>query len=75
MIKLKIKNTTLTRHLLIAAISVFLTFIFWMAHFEWHDEMRLWRAFGDAGYFMSQLKDISAPMGDASSRESGQIYP
>ena len=62
MIKLKIKNTTLTRHLLIATISVFLTFIFWMAHFEWHDEMRLWRAFGDAGYFMLFVTLIIGPI-------------
>ena len=62
MIKLKIKNTTLTRHLLIAAISVFLTLIFWMAHFEWHDEMRLWRAFGDAGYSMLFATLIIGPI-------------
>ena len=62
MIKLKIKNTTLTRHLLIAAISVFLTLIFWMAHFEWHDEMRLWRAFGDAGYSMLFVTLIIGPI-------------
>ena len=60
--KLKIKNNTLTRHLLIASISVFLTVVFWMAHFEWDDEMRLWRAFGDAGYSMLFVTLIIGPI-------------
>ncbi len=62
MIKLKIKNTIVTRHLLIASISVFLTFVFWMAHFEWDDEMRLWRAFGDAGYSMLFVTLVIGPI-------------
>ena len=62
MIKLKIKNTTVTRHFLIASISVFLTFVFWMAHFEWDDEMRLWRAFGDAGYSMLFVTLVIGPI-------------
>ena len=62
MIKLKIKNNTVTRHLLIASVSIFLTLVFWMAHFEWDDEMRLWRAFGDAGYSMLFLTLIIGPI-------------
>ena len=42
--KLKIKNNLLTRHLLVGVIAVFLSFVFWLAHYEWSDEMRLWRA-------------------------------
>ena len=60
--KLKIKSNTLTRHLLIASISVVLTVVFWMAHFEWDDEMRLWRAFGDAGYSMLFVTLIIGPI-------------
>ena len=33
-----------------------------MAHFEWHDEMRLWRAFGDAGYSMLFVTLIIGPI-------------
>ena len=33
-----------------------------MAHFEWHDEMRLWRAFGDAGYSMLFATLIIGPI-------------
>ena len=33
-----------------------------MAHFEWDDEMRLWRAFGDAGYSMLFATLIIGPI-------------
>ena len=48
--KLKIKNNLLTRHLLVGSVSVLLLLVFWAAHWEWNEDMRLWRAFGDAGY-------------------------
>lgn len=60
--KLKIKNNSLRRHLVVASFGFALTFIFWLAHFEWHDEMRLWRAFGDAGYALLFVTLIIGPM-------------
>ena len=60
--KLKIKNNLLTRHLLVGSIAFFLMYLFWLAHFEWEDDMRLWRAFGDAGYSMLFMTLIIGPM-------------
>lgn len=60
--RLKIKNNLLTRHLLIGTIAVFLTFVFWLAHYEWTDEMRLWRAIGDAGYLLLFITLIIGPL-------------
>jgi len=60
--KLKIGNSFLLRHLLIGSIAVFLTFVFWIAHYEWDDEMRLWRALGDAGYFLLFMTLIIGPL-------------
>lgn len=60
--KLKMGNSFLLRHLLIGSIAVFLTFVFWIAHYEWDDEMRLWRALGDAGYFLLFMTLIIGPL-------------
>lgn len=60
--KIKIKNNFLTRHLLVGFIAIFLTFVFWSAHYEWDDEMRLWRAFGDAGYSLLFMTLIIGPL-------------
>tara|TARA_B110000495_G_scaffold51867_1_gene43433 strand:- start:40 stop:738 length:699 start_codon:yes stop_codon:yes gene_type:complete len=62
MYKLKIKNNILTRHLLVASLAVFLTFVFWLAHYEWHEEMRLWRAIGDTGYSLLFITLIIGPL-------------
>lgn len=59
---LKLRNTLVTRHVLIGVIASFLTLFFWEAHFEWHDEMRLWRAFGDSGYTLLFLTLIIGPL-------------
>ena len=60
--KLKIKNKSLKRHLVVASIALSLTFVFWLAHFDWHDEMRLWRALGDSGYTLLFATLIIGPM-------------
>ena len=60
--KLKINNNLLSRHLLIGSIAVFLTLVFWIAHWEWGDEMRLWRAIGDAGYLLLFVALIIGPL-------------
>ncbi|NNL58391.1 MAG: hypothetical protein HKP31_02855, partial [Nitrosopumilus sp.] len=65
---MKMKNNIVARHLFIGSIAIFLTFVFWLAHFEWHDEMRLWRAFGDAGYALLFVTLIIGPLIKLSSR-------
>ncbi|RDJ31190.1 MAG: hypothetical protein DWQ19_03790 [Crenarchaeota archaeon] len=59
--KIRIKNNSLTRHLLVGSIAFALAFVFWLAHYEWDDEMRLWRAFGDSGYTMLFMTLIIGP--------------
>lgn len=58
----KLKNNFVIRHLLVFSIALSLTFIFWLAHFEWHDDMRLWRAFGDSGYALLFVTLIIGPL-------------
>jgi len=60
--KLKIKNNFFIRHLLVGSIAVLITFVFWLAHYEWDEEMRLWRAFGDAGYSLLFVTLIIGPL-------------
>ncbi|KAF6246257.1 hypothetical protein C6990_10270 [Nitrosopumilus sp. b3] len=60
--KLKIKNNFVTRHLLIGTIAISLTFVFWLAHYDWNEDMRLWRAFGDAGYSLLFMTLIIGPL-------------
>ncbi len=60
--KLKIKNNSTTRHLLVSAVAFFLTFVFWLAHYDWDPDMRLWRAFGDAGYSLLFVTLIIGPL-------------
>ena len=60
--KLKLKNNFVTKHLLVASIALSLTFVFWLAHFEWHTDMRLWRAFGDSGYALLFATLIIGPL-------------
>ncbi|ABX13034.1 ferric reductase-like transmembrane domain-containing protein [Nitrosopumilus maritimus] len=70
MIKLKIKNNFVTRHSLVFSIALSLTFVFWLAHYEWHDEMRLWRAFGDSGYTLLFVTLIIGPLSKIWTRTS-----
>jgi sulfoxide reductase heme-binding subunit YedZ len=58
----KIKNNTFSRHLIVGTIAVFLTFVFWLAHFEWEDDMRLWRSLGDSGYSLLFMTLIIGPL-------------
>ncbi len=60
--KLKIKNNFITRHLFVGSIAFFLMYIFWLAHFEWENDMRLWRTFGDAGYSLLFMTLIIGPL-------------
>lgn len=66
--RLKIKNNSLTRHLLIGSIAIFLTFVFWLAHYEWSEDMRLWRAIGDSGYSLLFVTLIIGPLSKLWSR-------
>ncbi|QLH06229.1 ferric reductase-like transmembrane domain-containing protein [Nitrosopumilus ureiphilus] len=60
--KIKIKNNFVRRHILVGIIAIFLMFIFWVSHYEWDDEMRLWRAFGDVGYSLLFVVLIIGPL-------------
>lgn len=60
--KLKIPNNFVTRHLLIGILAILITFVFWIAHYEWTEDMRLWRAIGDSGYFFLFVTLILGPL-------------
>ncbi len=60
--KIKIQDNFVLRHLLVGIIALFLMYVFWLAHYEWDDEMRLWRAFGDAGYSLLFMTLIIGPL-------------
>lgn len=60
--KLKIKNNSLKRHLVVVTIAFSLAFAFWLSHYDWNGEMRLWRALGDAGYALLFVTLIIGPM-------------
>ena len=62
MSKMKVKNNFVVRSLLVGVIVLFLIFVFWFAHYEWDDEMRLWRSFGDAGYSLLFITLIIGPL-------------
>lgn len=66
--KLKIKNNSTTRHLLIGSVAFFLIFVFWLTHYDWDEDMRLWRAFGDAGYSLLFVTLIIGPLSKLWSR-------
>lgn len=40
------------KHLIVAALGVLLTYLFWVSRMEWDEEMRTWRAFGDAAFLL-----------------------
>ncbi len=61
--KLKIMNNSFSRHLLIGILAVSVTLVFWIAHYEWSEDMRLWRALGDSGYFLLFITLILGPLG------------
>jgi sulfoxide reductase heme-binding subunit YedZ len=46
----KIGKTQLLRYALSGAVAAFAVLLFWLSRLEWSPEMRLWRAFGDAGF-------------------------
>ncbi len=68
--KIKIQNNFVLRHLLVGIIALFLMYVFWLAHYEWDDEMRLWRAFGDAGYSLLFMALIIGPLSKLWSRSN-----
>lgn len=47
---IKSKKTRLLRHVFIDSLAVLTVYLFWLSRPEWSPEMRLWRAFGDAGF-------------------------
>lgn len=59
--KLEIRNF-LVRYLLVGLIAGIFLFGFWLAHYEWNEEMRLWRAIGDTGYSLLFFTLIIGPL-------------
>ena len=59
---IKSKKVLLFRHLLIAVIAALATYIFWFTRSEWSPDMRLWRAFGDAGFTLLFFALVIGPL-------------
>jgi len=58
----KTKVALLYRHLLIGGISALLLLGFWLSRLDWTPDMRLWRAFGDAGFVLLFLTLSIGPL-------------
>jgi len=55
------------RHLIVGLIALVVVYSFWLGHYEWQQDMRLWRAFGDAGYMYLSFALIIGPLSKLSS--------
>ncbi len=55
------RSTIVLRHLCVAGLTVGLWYLFWMSRPEWHPEMRMWRAFGDASFMLLFMSMILGP--------------
>lgn len=58
----KISKNPAVKHGIVGIVSLILVYSFWLAHYEWNSEMRLWRAFGDAGYSLLFFTLIIGPL-------------
>ncbi len=47
---IKFRKKPLLRHVFAGALAAVAAYLFWLSRPEWDPEMRLWRAFGDAGF-------------------------
>ncbi len=47
-----LRTNLLLRHLTVGLIAAGLTYLFWLSRPEWVDEMRFWRAVGDASFML-----------------------
>jgi methionine sulfoxide reductase heme-binding subunit len=58
----KISKNLFAKHGIVGVISIVLVYVFWLAHYEWHPDMRLWRTFGDAGYLLLSFTLMIGPL-------------
>lgn len=49
---IKSRKQLLLRHVLVGAFAIFLVYIFWKVHSMWSPDMRLWKSFGAASFFL-----------------------
>lgn len=45
-------TSRVVKHLVVALTGALLTYLFWASRLEWDNEMRTWRAFGDAAFIL-----------------------
>ncbi|WP_100183253.1 ferric reductase-like transmembrane domain-containing protein [Candidatus Nitrosotenuis aquarius] len=50
------------RHLIVGLIMSVLVYSFWLGHYEWQQDMRLWKSFGDVGYIFLAFALIIGPL-------------
>ncbi len=55
-------ETRLIRHIGVALLAIFLTYLFWRSRMEWDAEMRLWRATGDAAFVLLAIALAIGPL-------------
>lgn len=58
----KSKKTLFARHAAIGTLAGLVLYLFWLSRPEWVADMRLWRAFGDAGFVLLFLALVIGPL-------------
>lgn len=59
---IKIKKRHLLHHVVCGVLAAIAVFLFWLSRLEWDPEMRLWRAFGDAGFIFFFFALVIGPL-------------
>lgn len=57
------RTNVIMQHAVVAAASGIFVWIFWMSRPDWDDEMRLWRAVGDASFILLFITLALGPLG------------
>lgn len=59
---LEITKKSSIRHAIVGITALALVYSFWLGHYEWQEEMRIWKAFGDAAYLSLAFTLIIGPL-------------
>lgn len=47
---------------MVGSVALVLVYLFWLGHYEWQIDMRMWKAFGDVGYLFLSFSLIIGPL-------------
>lgn len=58
---IKSKKVIFLRHVLVSGLAALLVYLVWLMHPQWDPDMRLWKAFGGAAFFLLWLAVLIGP--------------